>query len=190
MFPLLIALLAVGSTDAASCDARAPRSAARYDSLAATTLAGQYDLTLETTSPKKGFGANGLLELVVADSVHRWTVAPLAGVGPRVRGLDRPLWGWAELSGRYHADLRPLARRDLERPAVVLVGDGRLLLTWPAPAVFQLELRVERVDPSGVWGTWTEGHGLKPMVSTGGAIIPWHGYFCAMRRPSHRPPGA
>jgi hypothetical protein len=151
---------------------------------------GRYDLTLETTTPRRGFGATGLLELVLADSVQRWTAAPLSGAGPRVRGLDRPLWGWAELTGAYHADLRALARRDPEHPAAVLVADGRLLLSWPAPPAFHLELRIERVDPLGVRGTWTEAHGLEPMVSTGGDLTPWRGYFCATRRPSSRSPGA
>ena len=190
MLPLLVTLLLAAPPGARPCDPRAPRSAARYDSVAAPTLAGQYDLTLTTTTPRTGFGATGLLELVVADSVHRWTAAPLAGAGPRVRGLDRPLWGWAELTGDSFVDFRPLARRDPEHPAAVLVADGRLLLSWPAPGVFQLELRIERVDPRGAWGTWTEAHGLRPMVSTGGDLTPWRGYFCATRRPSPRPPGA
>lgn len=190
MLPLLVMFLLGGPPGAGPCGPRAPRSAVRYDSVVAPTLAGRYDLTLETTTPRKGFGASGVLELVPADSVHRWTAAPLSGAGPRVRGLDRPLWGWAELTGGYRANLRPLARRDPEHPAVVLVADGRLLLSWPAPPVFQLELRIERVDPEGAWGTWTEAHGLKPMVAVHGDLTPWRGYFCATRRSSHHSPDA
>ena len=135
----LLALLTVADS-VPGCPEQAPRSARPYAAAVAPTLAGFYDLQLVETKPRLRKRVTGQLELLMADSAHRWTVAPLSGSGPRPRGLDRPLWGAVEFDGRPFADSQPLARRDPDHPAVVLVADGRLLLRWPPPAIFHLEL--------------------------------------------------
>ena len=190
MFALALAALLAFSDSMPECRAQAPRAAARYEASVAPTLAGLYDLTLVETKPRPGAPVTGRLELLAADSIHRWTVAPLSGNGPRPRGLDRPLWGTVEFDGRPSRDSQPLVSRDPDHPAVVLIADGRLLLRSPAPAIFHLELQIERVGAVGMWGRWTERRGLQVVASTGPNWGPSSGYFCAARRSTTRSPGA
>ena len=183
MLSLLVAgMFALGAPTDCRPRARGP-SESPYTPSGALALAGRYHLTLVATAGRPGWNASGLLELMPADSTHRYTVAPLSGVGPRRPGLDRPLWGYAELTGNLVGDLSELARRDPDHPAAVLLAEGRLLLTWPRPTIFHLELNVERVSAGGFRGRWTTHYGLTPTIFTGPNEGPIAGYFCATLRP-------
>ena len=183
----LLALLFGLGADSLRCERRAPREATPYDSSHAETLAGEYDLVLVATAPRRGLRATGRLELAPTDSVRRRTAAPLSGVGPRVRGLDRPLWGSTALSGDTLFYFAPLTRRDPDDPAVVLVNDGRLLLLTGPPTAGHAELRIIRVTPGGIWGRW-QAHPTLTIVPVAGDL--WEGYFCARRRDGPQTPGA
>jgi hypothetical protein len=180
----LIALLLTVSSDSLRCDARPPRGAAPYDSSNAVALAGEYELVLVTTAPRRGRRVSGRLDLTPADSVRRRTALPLTGTGPRVQGVDRPLWGTAALDGDRLFDYAPLTRLDADHPAVVLVADGRLLLKGDVgPTSSHTELRITRVSTNGFWGRWGERHALTIMVVADGRVgDEWTGYFCATRR--------
>jgi hypothetical protein len=183
----VLALLLGLGPDSLRCEARAPRRATPYDSSRAEALAGEYDLVLVATAPGHGRRASGRLELLPTDSVRRRTAAPLSGTGPRVRGLDRPLWGSAALSGDSLFYFPPLARRDPDNPAAVFITDGRLLLlTGPATAG-HAELRVTRVTAGGFWGRW-QARSYLTIVPVASDV--WEGYFCATRRVGSQPPGA
>jgi hypothetical protein len=190
MLSVVLAALLASTDSVTDCRRQAPSSSTPYTAAVARTLASFYDLTLVELKPRPVKPITGRLELVPADSLHRWTVAPLGGSGPRAQGLDRPLWGAVEFSGRPFPDSQPLARRDPDHPAVWLIADGRLILRWPPPATFHLELKVERAGPDGFGGRWNEGRGLQVMASTGPNLGPSSSYFCAMRRPASGSPGA
>jgi hypothetical protein len=176
----LLALLLGLGPDSLRCDARVPRHAAPYDSSRAEALAGEYDLTLVATAPSRGRRASGRLDLVLADSIRRRTATPLSSTGPRVRGLDRPLWGSAALAGDTLFYFPPLNRRDPDNPAVVLISDGRRATGGYA------ELRVSRVTADGFWGRW-QAHPYLKIVPTTESV--WEGYYCATRRVSSQSPG-
>jgi hypothetical protein len=183
--PLLVFVLSL-QTDSARCDTRAPRSAMPYDSARALALAGEYDLVLVTTTPRlRKPRVDAHLTLTQTDEIRRATVAPLSGVGPRVRGLERPLWGWVTSSERI-AD--GLSRQDPDNPAAVLTVDGRLMLR--PGRQFHLELQIGRTSADGFWGRWSEQYGLTPVVVTDSKWTgPAKGFFCAMRRTQTKQPG-
>jgi hypothetical protein len=160
---------------------------ASYDSSRAASLAGRYDLILISEDASTfSRSIRGPLELVVADSAHRFVPSDSSGGRMTDRG---PLWGWSNLDGEHIGVpwLRDPLSRDPAQPGIVVSSAGVVALRAGSRAHSEAGpnsawMQITRVARGGFSGTW-RGYGAAPKRDASDDLVPdAHGRFCALRR--------
>jgi hypothetical protein len=158
-----------------------------YDSPAAASLAGRYDLILISEDASTfSRSIRGPLELAVADSAH--LIAP-SDIGATLTVDRGPLWGWSNLDGdRIGVPwLRNPLSRNPAQPAIVVSSAGIVELRAGSPPHGEpvpnsAWMSIDRVARGGFSGTWY-GYGSAPKRDASNDLVPdVHGRFCALRR--------
>lgn len=164
------------------CQNAAPRGAGKVATID-TSLAGTYSLILINTN-------RGWAPRVWAGVLELWPNTPMrqAGWGERVIGRragPRPLAGTIAFTtyDRKPAPSSPPRPRQPDNPDAEVLGTTLALGPWDANDASGEYLQIQRVSPSGFWGTWEYDGGIAVVVdSATGKVRPDpKGYFCAIR---------